>query len=363
MANKPLSQKVFEQTMKATPEQCQQLEKSLLSASEELLPELQAHLQGRVIHHPLVVTTASSNAHANYLLLARRYDTEQAEQEGDWFKYVFIHERPYQLQAFMNAADRMDDESYWSILADVYTQSENLHRNQMTVRQLLTAKRPKREMFMTEEDRKVFRGLPENLTIYRGFCFNNAKGWSWTLSKEKAEWFAHRFAKEGGGVPRLATAKITKSDAIAYIDARGEREIICDPRSLEEHDVERLDGVKDEPRILNDEKEPFSTLSQTLRFQMSANPLMTLAELRHEFETMEEQIDSLISRHGDEIPCNEVSLEDVDSELLRSELDEMADSELGEVPCNIEDACIDLEDLISEHGGDALCGNFQLSEE
>ena len=48
--------------------------------------------------------------------------------------------------------------------------------------------------------RPVLQELDDTLTVYRGVTLYNAhniKALSWTLNKETAEWFAHRFNEDG----------------------------------------------------------------------------------------------------------------------------------------------------------------------
>ena len=50
---------------------------------------------------------------------------------------------------------------------------------------------------------------------------------SWTLSKEKAEWFRDRY--KGLRDCKLFEKRIKKDEVLAYINARGEEEIILRP--------------------------------------------------------------------------------------------------------------------------------------
>ena len=50
----------------------------------------------------------------------------------------------------------------------------------------------------------------------------NKSGYSYTLNKEKAKWFANRFGNNG----LVETRTINKSDVFAYTNQRGENEII-----------------------------------------------------------------------------------------------------------------------------------------
>ena len=76
--------------------------------------------------------------------------------------------------------------------------------------------------------------MPNTITIYRGGI--DDKGYSWTLNKDYAVWFANRWIMNGNlGDESNVTNRhetnvfektINKSDAIAYLSDRGESEII-----------------------------------------------------------------------------------------------------------------------------------------
>jgi hypothetical protein len=88
---------------------------------------------------------------------------------------------------------------------------------------LLSASRLRREYMMTDEDKQAFNALPEVVTVYRG-CQKglNENGLSWTTDKDKAEFFAHRFRKQGIILKR----QVRKSEIVAMLTGRGESEVI-----------------------------------------------------------------------------------------------------------------------------------------
>ncbi|MDB4778227.1 hypothetical protein OAG68_02100 [bacterium] len=361
MTERRLSQHAFEQTVNGVPKDWDEMRLLLQTTQEELLPELQAAMSGHVIRHPLLVATTGSIAMNNFLLLSKRREIENAEKETDWFKYIFTHEKPFQLSAFMDVAERMDDRTYWELASSVYTQSENLHQNQAAIRQVLTSDRPERTAMMTTEEQQFLDGLPSQVEIFRGFAFDNSRGWSWTISRDKAEWFANRYAKELGGITRVASGSIAKCDVIAYLDGRDEKEIVCDPKSIDSIKTDRLDGKKDTPRVVREDKFEFDSYNDMLKMHMVQNPTMTLTEMSSAFELMHEEASILIEKHGDEALCGIVNTKDLDSSLLRMELTETRETELGDVPGTIEAAAQDVDILIDEHGGETLCGDFDFS--
>jgi len=92
---------------------------------------------------------------------------------------------------------------------------------------------------MGAANRKKFNAMPELLTIYRGFSLEGAEfGWSWTLDRKMAEWFARRYT----GKPKVATLTISKGAVLAYIGQRKESEIVIHPDYIgEDAIIEVLD--------------------------------------------------------------------------------------------------------------------------
>lgn len=98
------------------------------------------------------------------------------------------------------------------------------------------------DMFITAKFKT--RNLPKELTIYRGTYGlppqAAAQGLSWTLSKEKACWFAERgpygldvyarneFNRSHG--PLLVEAKISRDEVLLYTDERSEKEVVALPK-------------------------------------------------------------------------------------------------------------------------------------
>lgn len=144
---------------------------------EELNPELKRCLYddgegGECLKHPLLFAVPycpQMNALHNAALGARKTAVAAALEKGDSSRYIWLHERPYCLMAFQRIANVLHDEQYWEVLADVCTDSENIWQRLAEWKKLLRSSRPKREFFMSAEDRATFASLPDVLTIYRGY--------------------------------------------------------------------------------------------------------------------------------------------------------------------------------------------------
>lgn len=87
------------------------------------------------------------------------------------------------------------------------------------------------DFLMTADEYNAYLDLPDILTVYRGVTEDGEaqiEALSWTLDKDKAAWFAHRFGEDG----TVYQAEIMKSNTYALFLGRGESEIIVNPKYL-----------------------------------------------------------------------------------------------------------------------------------
>ena len=201
---------------------------TVMASTEELHPDLQPYLEegaiGLQLRHPLVyLVPLWGNGHANALYEHKVKGVKDALANNKYSSYIFLHERPYRLDAFTLIQSKLSDTQYWSLLSDIWTDTENQWQGLNKWKQLLSSNRPSRHYLMNEEEFNLLQSLPDEVTIYRGCQAGiNENGLSWTLNKKKAEFFANRFGKEGIILER----KIPKSNIIAFLNGRGESEVI-----------------------------------------------------------------------------------------------------------------------------------------
>ena len=82
---------------------------------------------------------------------------------------------------------------------------------------------------MDQEEYTQFQNLDDVVTVYRGvtsYNANNIKALSWTLNREVAEWFVHRYGEDG----IVYEAQINKEHTYALFLGRNEEEVIVDPK-------------------------------------------------------------------------------------------------------------------------------------
>lgn len=132
---------------------------------------------------------------------------------------------------FMSAKD------FGETLRDCWTQQEWPNRdNNVTHRELISwFKKADKNTLMSEEDNAKLKELKaecltKGIKLYRGVNQGGKpNGLSWTISKEKAEWFANRWSNYGVKDGEVYTMLITNPSCIlAYFSDRNESEVIVD---------------------------------------------------------------------------------------------------------------------------------------
>ena len=210
---------------------------ALLTRYEELHPDLAPYLMegrsGPALNHPLVFSmfhTDQMNAWANEQYRRKLDAMAQADAACHYHSYIWLHERPYRVEALQRIASRLCNSDFWDMVSAVWQDSENVWQHRTTWRNLWMSKMPGREMAMDEQEREQFGALPEMLTIYRGVKLRSAiRGLSWTLSRKKAEHFANRLVMKRQH-PMVLACEVPKADTIAYLSGRQEAEIVVHPK-------------------------------------------------------------------------------------------------------------------------------------
>jgi hypothetical protein len=209
----------------------------------DLHPDLAAYIEEGghwpMLRHPLVYHVPYApqmNAFLNQMYKQKMASVEKAEAEGNWSAYIWWHERPWRLWAFLGIEQGIEDDAeWWELLGTIWEDSENIHQNRGIWEDLFLSPRPSREYLMDEEERAFLVGLPDSFLVYRGCSAAYTwEGLSWTLDKDKALWFAHRFSKREGVV---IAGEVKKQDVLAYLGGRGEKEILVHWSDVEEVEI------------------------------------------------------------------------------------------------------------------------------
>jgi hypothetical protein len=220
----------------------------ILQRHDPLAPEFHHFLDfegqfGPILKHPLYVGSVDPDraAFVNWVISYKQQVIKGLMAEGKWRDVVFGHEQMFYDDAFRQYLKHFDDSNYWEILSIIWTQQEQLWPNREWFLQLFQSQRPEREHLMSADEHGTLAQLPDEFPIYRGFIGKRGEGLSWSLSREKAEWFARRFSLITQlGKPQLMVGVVNKRDVLAYFDAREEQEIVVDPANVRSMEVESV---------------------------------------------------------------------------------------------------------------------------
>ena len=238
---------------------------------EQLLEEVKASLDMSVkdipiYRHPLYVGFGLpddlppmgpyKNMGLRGVLTAKVAAFNKAVDEKDWERCLWITERPFRvnfLYELLDTHEHVNDADKAMLIKEAWTDSESPHVNNDVWRDwfrwlhqyLLDNPRSggaRRLVYSAGEwearekliaDKASPQDVDGTIIVYRGTCSNEGtapgdeRGLSWTLDREKAVWFATRFAKLGKrGIPLVLTGEVRVSRTIGPWLGRGENEMI-----------------------------------------------------------------------------------------------------------------------------------------
>jgi len=162
---------------------------------------------------------------------------KEAWGKQEWSRFIFLHTREHRWRALWTVAVALyPSPDLAGLFREVWIDSEDVWRERRVIRQLLRLiaenKKSERRLF-TEADRKRFKALKQELTIYRGAKKWNHNGMSWTLDLSRAIYFATHHHHDGMpcslppdmmGIVMQKTVR--KSAVLFYTNERREDEIV-----------------------------------------------------------------------------------------------------------------------------------------
>ena len=165
----------------------------------------------------------------------RRKVGEQIDSAENVHQIFVLLNPPYYLTFIKFAASALSEKDLGQLLSTAWTQEECPNQDcNVSKRELVALFRSvSPEFLMDEEERTAHQALEDTVTVYRGVTPYNAKNiraLSWTLDRETADRFAHRFGEDG----TVYEAQIRKEHILALFTGRNESEAIVDPRHLEQ---------------------------------------------------------------------------------------------------------------------------------
>lgn len=161
---------------------------------------------------------------------------------------VMLLNKPWYMTFIKYTEAYMSPSDLGRILADCWIMQEYPNRDSnANIKEIISwFKEADKKTLMDKEElvkyiNIVSGGKGFNLTIYRGVSYSGRPdGLSWTLSKDKACWFASRFKGKNAKVYKMTIDLYNKneSDAIlAYFSGRNEDEVVIDTTVLHNWEV------------------------------------------------------------------------------------------------------------------------------
>lgn len=159
---------------------------------------------------------------------------KQIDRTDSAMRLFLMVNKTYALTLLKHAEPYLSEQDFGQILSTAWMLSEAPHNDPNLSKQQLASmfRSVSPEYLMDEEELRQYRALEDTVTVYRGvtpYNRRNVKGLSWTLDRERAEWFAHRFGEDG----TVYTAQISKEYIFAIFNGRNEAEVVVDPKKLE----------------------------------------------------------------------------------------------------------------------------------
>lgn len=152
-------------------------------------------------------------------------------KQADSIGRIFVHiQKPYYLYVLFYIQDYLSAKEYAEVLKSCWNRIEFPHQENILVLIDLFKKVKNIKLLMDKDEQVIYSELPDEITIYRGLQGKKAKvrALSWTLSLEKAKWFANRWSNKSD----VYSAKINKKDIFMYENGRNEFEVVVNPTKL-----------------------------------------------------------------------------------------------------------------------------------
>ena len=158
---------------------------------------------------------------------------DEARRLMNWERLVFLHEPAQWLDVFEQHAARMDDGSYWRVLLRIYCRLDTVAAHTRRFRRLFKSRPVEPALRIDPVYIHWFHAQPDQMKIYRGYAGPFAAGFSWTLNRRIAKFFAYRAQErlcDPQIRPQVLMGLAQKKDVVTLVLSGTEAEVIIDPR-------------------------------------------------------------------------------------------------------------------------------------
>jgi len=206
-----------------------------------------------IVNHPFIESTHVQIEGKGFDLLDITKEENAKMAQEMWFRRfdeaTSIHDitchvsKPYRLTFLKYAKEYLSLADFSSYLAESWVTSENGNNDvNCSLKEIVSwFRKADKKALMGEEDYEIYNNFPETFTVYRGVAVGRVKnGLSWTRNLKTAQWFANRWGKKG----YIQKAEISKENALAYLNSRGEDEVVVDVFAIK-NNIVRMEAEGD----------------------------------------------------------------------------------------------------------------------
>lgn len=163
--------------------------------------------------------------------------TEDIRQRKNAYSIACLVRAYYMPAFFESIKDYLSEKDFARILADYWAAYGIIYAPKGKF--LPWFRKADKSHLMSKREQKKFNALPDKVTIFRGVDNPEYKyGFSWTLDKRIAIWFASRHEDSQ---PYIYECTVDKMDLICYFEIRAEKEVIINPLVLKQYKIEIVD--------------------------------------------------------------------------------------------------------------------------
>ena len=183
-----------------------------------------------IVHHPFFSNSISFDGEMFDIFddidRARKPYDDMIDRADGLCSLLMLIRDPYKMLWFSMAAPSIGDpEQYADILKDCWVSEEWPNRDvNVDMDWMVRLFRGADRALMVPE------WFPESMRVYRGVNMGGSPyGMSWTVVRDIARWFADRFGDDG----EVYELEVPRENVLAYIEERGENEVVVDTRGIE----------------------------------------------------------------------------------------------------------------------------------
>lgn len=200
-----------------------------------------------MLKHPLIYMLMPIPGLANRAYKEKQAELDKAIAEEDWAGCVWLHERPWRLNALVEYVVGKDeddvpyraidiDPKWRSLIAAIWQDCENIAQHIPEWDRIMSGHNPGDPLIFCDNE-EAWNALPDRIEVWRGDL--NDGGWSWSTERSVGEFFT----SYAGQTAPLVHGWVDKRNVFGYLHGRNESEVMVRRNYVE--NIEEVEYVRD----------------------------------------------------------------------------------------------------------------------